>query len=78
INGFTPFLKIFEVHYENLNKDFNSTWKVTKIGAIVEMKGINLEIIVDLVAKVMGIPVVGREAYKPKKEAFEEPNIFLK
>ncbi|KAH9299606.1 hypothetical protein KI387_031288 [Taxus chinensis] len=32
----------------------------------------------DSVEKVMGIPVVGREVYKPKKEASEELNLFLK
>ncbi|KAH9292082.1 hypothetical protein KI387_042732, partial [Taxus chinensis] len=76
--GFTPFLKIFEGHYENLSKDFSSTWKATKKGAMVEMKGIRMEITVDSVEKVMGIPVVGREVYKPKKEASEELNLFLK
>ncbi|KAH9294464.1 hypothetical protein KI387_040332, partial [Taxus chinensis] len=76
--GFTPFLKIFEGHYENLSKDFASAWKVTKKGVVVEMKGISLEITVDSVAKVMGILVVGREVYKLKKEASEELNLFLK
>ncbi|KAH9300257.1 hypothetical protein KI387_011840, partial [Taxus chinensis] len=76
--GFSPFLKIFEGHCENLSKDFASTWKVTKKGVVVEMKGISLEITLDLVAKVMGIPVVGREAYKMNKEASEELNLFLK
>ncbi|KAH9313509.1 hypothetical protein KI387_022136, partial [Taxus chinensis] len=65
-------------YYENLNKDFVRAWKVTKKGAIVEMKGISLEITVDSVAKFMGISVVGREVYKPKKEASKELNLFLK
>ncbi|KAH9327920.1 hypothetical protein KI387_000028, partial [Taxus chinensis] len=76
--GFTPFLKIFEGHYENLSKDFASAWKVTKKGVVVEMKEISMEITMDSVAKVMGIPYVRREVYKPKKEASEELNIFLK
>ncbi|KAH9298278.1 hypothetical protein KI387_029960, partial [Taxus chinensis] len=76
--GVTPFLKIFEGHYENLSKYFASTWKVTKKGSIVEIKGISLEITLDSVAKVMGILMVGREVYKLKKESFEELNLFLK
>ncbi|KAH9326198.1 hypothetical protein KI387_006376, partial [Taxus chinensis] len=75
---FTPFLKIFEGHFENISKDFASAWKVTKKYVVVEMKGISLEITVDSVAKVMGILVVGGEVYKPKKEASEELNLILK
>ncbi|KAH9291352.1 hypothetical protein KI387_043458, partial [Taxus chinensis] len=73
--GFTPFLKKFKGHFENLSKYFSSTWKTTKKGVVVEMKGISMEIIVDSVTKVMGIPAVGREVYKPKKEASEELNL---
>ncbi|KAH9318513.1 hypothetical protein KI387_020282, partial [Taxus chinensis] len=76
--GFTPFLKNFEGHYENLSKDFASTWKVKKKGSVVEMKGISMEITMDLMAKVMGIHAMEREVYKPKKEASEELNLFLK
>ncbi|KAH9297680.1 hypothetical protein KI387_029362, partial [Taxus chinensis] len=59
--GFTPFLKKFEGHFENLSKDFASTWKTTKKSVLVEMKGISMDITVDSFAKVMGILVVGRE-----------------
>ncbi|KAH9309603.1 hypothetical protein KI387_037514, partial [Taxus chinensis] len=49
-----------------------------KKGAVVEMKGIHIDISVDSVTKVMGLPATGREVYKPKKEASDKLNLFLR